>query len=369
MNRSVKIAIVMAVVATIWVLSGSLSQEDPSDASQLAANEASETNEPEALFPVRVKQIEAQTMSDQIALQGEVLANREIEIKAETHGTVAKLNAEKGDRLKPGATILNIAINDRMARLEQAKAELRVRKADLEAGTQLKAKRLISQNQHEQNEANVVAAQAAVKQIQVEIEHTRVNAAFAGVLDELMVEKGDYLSAGDPIARLVDDSAVTIRAQVPQQHIAKVKLGQQARAELLDGTEITGTITYIASSAHPDTRTFTIEAKADNQDTVSRFGQSARVNINMGERQAHKLSPSYLDLDNKGALRVKGIDANNQVITHSVAIIRNENDGVWLDGIPEHFELITVGQGFVSAGQTVKPIREEQEASTSEASL
>ena len=108
-------------------------------------------------------------MNELISLQGEIRPDRKIVIKAETHGSVAGISAKQGERLAEGQDIVALAINDRQARLEQARAELKVREADLASGLKLRQKNLISQNQHEQNVANVEAAKAAVKQIQVEI--------------------------------------------------------------------------------------------------------------------------------------------------------------------------------------------------------
>lgn len=357
MNRSVIISIVLSIAAVLWILSGSIGSDDTSQEFASATNtDAGKETQP---FKVSVRQIKPSVINDSIELQGEIDALRDIEIKAETRGTVSKINVEQGGRVKAKQSLLQIAINDRQARLEQAKAELRVRQADLEAGKKLRAKNLISENQHEQNLANVSAAEAAVKQIEVEISQTRVEAAFAGVLNTLHVEEGDYLAAGDPIATLVDDSKVIIRAEVPQQHIARITEGQTVTARLLDGTEIDGQVQYISTAADPATRTFTIEASADNRAAgVRRFGQSARIVIELGDRKAHKLSPSLLDLDNKGELRVKGVTPDNRVITQAVSIIRNETDGVWLDGIPDDFTLITVGQAFVAQGDLVKPVDE-----------
>lgn len=356
MNRPVKISIALAILAIAWIASGSFESD-----SKQASNDQSTETPANPAFKVRVRDIVAQAMNDSIILQGDVHAAREILIKAETHGAIAKLNRKQGDRVNAGNSILNIAMNDRGARLQQAKAELKVRQTDLEAGLQLKKKNLLSQNQHEQNQANVVAAEAAVKQIQVEITQTKVEAAFSGILDELHVEKGDYVSSGDPIARLVDDSEITIAAQVPQQHIAKVKIGQSVTATLLNGDSVSGEITYIASSANPETRTFLIEAQGANNGQVQRFGQSASVRVNLGEKLAHKLSPSFLDLNKDGELRVKGVDENGSVVAKDVEIIRNERDGVWLDGIPERFRIITVGQGFVSVGDKVDPVFDQNE--------
>ena len=48
-------------------------------------------------------------------------------------------------------------------------------------------------------------------------------------------------------------------------------------------------------------------------------------------------------------------DANDEVVFHEVEVVRTAPDGVWVTGPPDEIRLITVGQGFVSAGQSVRP--------------
>jgi len=362
MNRSLIISITLAILALVWILSGTFSGSEytnPSDEqhdSALSAPQPKDTKTADSLFKVKVKHIAAEPLLDSIELQGSIESAREIEIRAETNGTIIALKSSKGDEVSQGQQILALALNDRMARLERAKAELKVRQVDLKSGLSLKEKNLLSENQHQQNIANVVAAKAEVQEIEVEIQQTSIKAAFKGILDEIHVELGDYVSPGTPLATLVDKQFITLSADVPQQHIAKLVIGQKVRGTLLDGTSLEGKITYISSSADENTRTFKIEAKAPNLSNLQRFGQSARIRIYIGERFAHKLSPSLLNLSSDGLLQVKGLDSEDRVITNTVDIIRSENDGVWLSGLPNKFQLITVGQGFVSPGDLVETI-------------
>jgi len=354
MNRSLILSISLAALAFIWILSGSLSSN--TEEANEPSPELVSSNHSNPKFKVKVEHIEAELMLDRIDLQGDIEPAREIEVRAETDGTITALKNKKGARIVQGQQILTLAMNDRQARLERAKSELKVRQADLKSGLSLKAKKLLSENQHLQNMANVVAANAEVKEIEVEIKHTSVTAAFNGVLNELHVELGDYVSTGTPLATLVDDQYITISAEVPQQHISKLKIGQKVSATLLNGTQFEGEIFYISSSAQTSTRTFRIEAKAANTLGIKRFGQSARISIYIGEQLAHKLSPSLLGLNSEGALQIKGINEHNRVISQTVEIIRSENDGIWLDGLPKQFNLITVGHGFVSNGDEVNAV-------------
>jgi multidrug efflux system membrane fusion protein len=357
MNRSLILSISLAALALVWILSGSLSSNSEEEGSvSQQASELDESGKSSPRFKVKVEAIDAKLMLDRIDLQGEIESVRDIEVRAETDGIVTKLKINKGEHLTKGQQILVLATNDRQARLARAKAELKVRQADLKSSLSLKAKKLISENQYLQNVANVVSAEAEVKEREIEIQRTTITAAFDGVLDELHVELGDYVSSGTALATLVDDQYITISAEVPQQHISKLKNGQKVSAELLNGAKIEGELFYISSSADTRTRTFRIEAKALNTMGIKRFGQSARVSIYLGEQYAHKLSPSLLGLDSDGLLEIKGVDEGQRVITHTVDILRSENDGIWLSGLPKQFNLITVGQGFVSEGDVVNAI-------------
>lgn len=354
MNRSLVFSIVMAIVATLWILSGNF-KDDAEHQGQDVIAESSQRDE--GLFRVTVKQFKAQELTQRIDLQGEIDADRNVDIRAETEGAIAKLIAKKGDRMTAGQRVLNLAMNDRQARLARAKADLKVARAELKSSLSLKEKNLLSENQLQQNQANVMAAEAAVKEVELEIEHTHILSPFAGVLNDLHVEQGDYVAPGTVLATIVDDQALIISADVPQQHVAKLALGQVVEAKLLNGTELKGEITYISSSADLATRAFRIEALAQNSSQVKRFGQSARVSILLGQQKAHKLSPSLLSLDSQGELQIKGLDVEGRVKAYPVELLRSENDGVWLGGLPEVLELITVGQGFVSVGEKVSPVR------------
>tara|TARA_R110001592_G_scaffold349488_1_gene644811 strand:- start:3757 stop:4881 length:1125 start_codon:yes stop_codon:yes gene_type:complete len=359
MNRSLVFSIVLAIIATIWILSGSFStNEDAESIEQLSSEKAAKAL---SAFKVKVQKRVAEKMQDQIVLQGTIDADRQIEVRAETVGIIERIYATKGDKLKAGQAILSLAMNDREARLEKAKAELRVKQTELASNKSLKDKSMVSENRYQQNIADLVSAQAEVKAIEVEIKQTNITAAFNGVLNELHVELGDYVSQGSTIATLLDQDWVAIKAEVPQQHIAKIEKGQTVEASLINGVQLVGKINYISSSADPATRTFLIEAKAKNVAGIKYFGQSARVKIYLSERSAYLMTPSLLNLSSEGSLQVKILDSEKRVVSQNVTMIRSDNEGIWLAGLPESINLITVGQGFVSEGEVVEAIYDTEQ--------
>jgi len=356
MNRSLTLSIVLTVFVVIWVLSGSGLQATASSEHTKVLDKSAE---PKLVsLKVKVQVSVAELVDDSIFLKGQVEANREVEIKAELSGKVTLLEVEKGARVLAGDHIMALDLSDLNARLEKAKAELVLSELNRESGRKLKQKNLLSSHQLKEYETKVLSAKADVKQIEVEISKTNITAPFESVMNGFHVELGDYVSHGDPLATLIDDTHVKISADVPQQHISKLRLGQEVEAELIDGRKISGKITYISSVAKSGTRTFRIEAIAANLENLKYFGLSARVTVKLGQISAHKLSPALLDLNNLGELQVKGVSVENRVISRNVDIVRSERDGLWLTGLPDDFTVITTGQGFVSGGDIVNPVFE-----------
>lgn len=372
MSRSVVIAIVFSIVVILWLFSGAIntgsvsSTNAQSNASNISSTntdaEGSRTNGSEdetSLFKVTVRDMQALAVADVITLQGDLEPARTITVKSETRGRVASIYVDNGTRVSKGEHLIALATDDRQARLEKAQAELKLREVQLEAAQKLETKRMVSGNQVEEAVANVAAAKAAVKQVKVEINQTRIKASFSGIVNHRHVELGDYLSPGDPIADLIDDAHIKIVARVPQQHISKLNIGQAVEAELLDGTTIDGELSYISLNADSATRTFRMEAIAQ-QSSKLRLGQSARVRLSLGEIMAHKVSSSILSLAADGNIYVNAVDEDNKVVRYAANIIKNDSDGVWLSGLPKQIRLIVVGQAFVAEGQTVLPVLESE---------
>ena len=62
-----------------------------------------------------------------------------------------------------------------------------------------------------------------------------------------------------------------------------------------------------------------------------------------------------LSLDMAGVLGIKSVDDADRVVFTPVEIVQSERDGVWVSGLADQLRLITVGQGFVTAGEVVQP--------------
>jgi membrane fusion protein, multidrug efflux system len=133
----------------------------------------------------------------------------------------------------------------------------------------------------------------------------------------------------------------------------------------LDGTLREGRVHYIAARADTATRTFRVEIRVPNPDRSLPSGISARVEIPVEVVRAHRVSPALVTLDDRGRLGVKTVEDDDRVTFHLIDPMRADVEGLWVTGLPERARVITVGQGFVNAGDPVRVTPEAVEPATS----
>lgn len=354
MKRSYLLAAAIAIAAVAWIGSGQIGRDD-SPARATAATEASAPIA-EAVPTVRVRTIESRTRLREIVVNGRAEAVRIVEIKAETAGRVTEVPAGKGALIRAGTVIARLAIDERNANLAEARALLRQREVEHEAATQLAARGFRPEIKVSESRAQLDAARARVSKMEVELGQTVIKAPFDSVLDERFVELGDYVKAGDRIAKVVDLNPALVIGFVSEREIGLVTVGAPGGARISSGATATGTVRYKAAAADPATRTFRVELEVANPDLRLKHGQTAELRLPVGEMRAHLIAPAILSLDEAGEVGVKIVDADSVVRFVRVRVLGDAPDGIWVDGLPDRVTVITVGHEFVTAGRRVQGI-------------
>ena len=346
MNKSIMLASGLTGLLIIWMLSGS--NDAPVE------EEVSQSSEVEKLMSVVVKSSDAQLVAKKITVQGQVEPNRVLSLKTEVDGKIIALPLALGSRVKKGDVLAKVSLKTRIAQREQAVANVAYQTQELAATKKLFDRKLESGSRLSLQQANLAAAKASLQQIDYDIKNSTISAPFDGVFDRRYVELGDYLDKGQQVVSLVDDLQLKITAMVPQQQVDGLVLGQDVTASLINGEAITGALSFISATADENTRSYRIEVLVDNNDHRRLVGMTASLDIPVKEVEGHLVSASSISLDNQGRLQVKAVNEDNEVVAYPVTIVRTDSDKVWLSGLPAHVSLITLGQDFVIAGQTVQ---------------
>tara|TARA_Y100000590_G_scaffold456505_2_gene607236 strand:- start:518 stop:1597 length:1080 start_codon:yes stop_codon:yes gene_type:complete len=357
MKGSIYISILIAIVVAAWILSGQLEKEKPSNKNQ-QTNTGENTQKEKKVFLVKAEDFLATPRISEIVLRGRTEASRRVKVKAETSGKVRKIIAKEGQTVKSGNVLFKIDMKDRKSRLREAIALVEQRQLEYDVASKLKKQGHRSATKLAAAATSLESAIARQKNIDLDIANTTIKAPFAGYVEKMYVELGSVVDKSTIVAEIVDKDPFLVVGQISESEVAKISIGDRARATLLDGTKFTGKIRYISLAADPKTRTFKVEIQIPNTNNKLREGLTAEIYIKTSESIAHFLSPAVLTLNDSGVLGVRTISKNKIVKFVPVNILDDTSDGIWVSGLPANIKIITVGQEFVTDGQTVRVSQE-----------
>jgi multidrug efflux system membrane fusion protein len=349
---------------------------------------------------VVVKTSVAQNIDSAVLLRGRTEAARQVTVQAETTGLILSEPLRKGSYVNAGQLLCEIAPGTRLAMLTEAQArvpeaqarlpESQGRLAEAEArlieaeindnaakqlsedgfasSTRVAATRASVQAARagvqtakagvEAARASILAAEASREAAEKEIEKLQVKAPFSGLLETDTAELGSFLQPGAPCATIIQLDTIKLVGFVPEAEVSKIEVGAFAGARMTSGEEVRGQVTFLSRSSDPETRTFRVEVGVPNRDSKIRDGQTAEILIASQGQDAHLVPASSLTLNNEGALGVR-IAKGDKAAFVPISILRDTVEGIWVAGLDNEVEIITVGQEYVTDGVAIKTTNEK----------
>jgi len=305
-------SLAFAVIAMSALMSSACKSSTPNAAGPRPGGEV-------APRQVKVTQVSEMPMERGLTAFGALAAFDEATISVKVPGRVRSITVDLGSNVRKGQLIAQLDPTDYQLRVEQAEAALaqaRARvglppegsssKVDLEQTGTVRAARavldearlkrsrneqlvrqgVISRAELDSVEAEYKVAesryqdaieevrnrQAVVLQRYSEVEiarkqlsDTNVYAAFDGVVQEKLVNFGEYLAGGAPVVKIVRMNPLKLRVEVPERDSRSVRIGQQMRVSVEGDPNIySGRIARISPTLGTESRTLTVEGEVIN---------------------------------------------------------------------------------------------------------
>ena len=345
------ISFLLLFAISTWLGFGMLRAQEPVTSTTQSIKEA-------PLAKVQYQTFDAVLMAKTVDLYGRTAPDRQAKLGAEVAGKVVALLVRKGDSVKKGQAIAQINKDDLDIQLDQAKAGLSVKEKEFKAAKLLKSKGLQGEVAYSSAQAALVDAKANVKKVQLALRNSLIRAPFNGIVDYLYIEVGDFVGVGDPVATVIDLQVLVIEADVSERHVQNLQKNQSAKIRLINGESVEGKLRYLSRVSSVATNTFPIEIEIANPQQKVPAGVSAEVELNLEMKKAIKVSPAMLALDESGNLGVKVLK-ENRVKFIPIQLVKAEQDGVWLTGLGDSADIITVGQGFVRENDNVIAVKSD----------
>jgi multidrug efflux system membrane fusion protein len=356
MSRSWLIALFIALAAGGWIAFGSMltQPEQAADSESEPATQAVAEQAERPLPSVRVLPVSAQTLTSGMVVQGRTTADRYVTIRSETEGPVEEVLVERGESVSAGQELVRLDVEERQARLAEAEALVRQREIEFAAAERLNQQGYRSETDLVRAEAALDSARANLELARQSLDQTVIRAPFDGVINDRMVEDGDFLRVGDSIAHLIDLDPIRVEGQIAERFIGQIEVGTVGMVRLVGGQEVPGVVAYIGRVASDQTRTFPVEVEIPNPEGRIIEGLTAQLQLPTRQVVGYRLPSSVLNLADDGQVGVYTVDGDNMVRFHAAEIVGGDADTIWLAGLPDQMDLIVVGQGYVSDGSEVE---------------
>jgi membrane fusion protein (multidrug efflux system) len=310
---------------------------------------------------------------------GRVAAIEKVEIRSRVTGFLKKPLFNEGDAVSAGQVLFEIepesfqaTVDQQAALLAGAKADLENADANLARVTELIKTNATSQAQVDQRKAeqaraaaNVLQAQAALEQAQINLSYTTIRSPIDGRIGRSTLTPGNLVDqATGTLATVVRDDKVHVFFGVSQREVlnfrksGQSKDAQKVTLKLADQTIYgeRGAIDFLDVTVDQKTDSQTIRATFPNPDRFLQDGQTVRVLIEPEGGAESIVVPAIAVATDQSGNFVLVVNAENKVELRRVKTTTSRDGFTAIaEGLQEGELVIVLGQQRARPGAVVTP--------------
>lgn len=238
--------------------------------------------------PVLVETAASREFATRIEALGTLEPRERVQLTATASDRVTAVYFEDGQRVRKGDTLILLANAEERALLDAAQATQAEARRQLERNERLVQDNAISTSELQRSQRDAESATGQVRSLQARLGDRVLRAPFDGVLGFRMISPGAYVSPGQQIATLIDDSEMRLEFSVPSIYATDLKPGLEitARTDDLPNREFTGALTSVNNAIDPVTRAVRVRATLPNEDGELKAGMFMTVDLRSKPRQS-----------------------------------------------------------------------------------
>ncbi|MFW6084244.1 MAG: efflux RND transporter periplasmic adaptor subunit [Gemmatimonadota bacterium] len=327
-------------------------------------SEAGATEEAEAyvkIVNVETVRLEPRSFAATVRITGEAEPATDVTVSAEEAGTLERFAASRGSRVARGGVIARIDDAVLEAQVEEARAMAEIARDRYERQRRLWEEEGIgSEIAYLEAKSDAEAAEARHRQLRTRLDRTAVRAPVAGTVDDHLVDAGEVVQSGTPVARIVNASRLEISGGVPERFAPRVALGDSAQItfDILPGRVFDGRISFVGTAVDRRSRTFPIEIVMDNPDGEVKPYMIANVRVLMRRVENAIVVPRDVLMRTEGGYQAIVVVEGERGPTAEARDVElgatSENEVVVTAGLEAGDRLVVRGHQMVDPGDRVR---------------
>ena len=309
---------------------------------------------------VSVATVKDTVFNHYVEIQGSVDTKENLIIYPQYQGTLLTLNVTAGQKVSKGQVIGKIDDGGLSQQVAQLETQAALAKTTFERQKRLWDQKIGSEIQYLQAQTNMVSQQKAVQQLKAQLARTVITAPISGVVDDIITERGEVVTPGQGIVRIVNLGNMYVKTSVPEAYVGKLKIGTPVTVTLpsINKTYM-GKVRQVANNINPSNRSFNIEVSVPNTDNLLRPNQVAQLKIvDYTNSKALVLPTNVVQEDAKGQKYVYVVtDVKGQSGIAKKALVKpgqnSSNYTEILSGVSAGETVVSEGASTLSEGMKV----------------
>lgn len=238
---------------------------------------------------VSVYEVKDEKIVQDYQLSGSLLANEQVELKAEAQGLIQNIYFTEGARVSKGTLLLKLNDADYKTQLAKALANKRLKEDNAKRNEVLLKKEAIAQADYDLALTELSAIEADIAYLQEQIRKTELRAPFSGTIGLRQVSEGAYITPATVISTLQDAAQIKVEFSVPERYATKIKVGDIIRFTVNNSEKSYTAKVYARDAAlSAQTRAIGMRAICSNAQGELIPGLFANIQLNFpSDAQAH----------------------------------------------------------------------------------
>jgi RND family efflux transporter MFP subunit len=281
---------------------------EAADTSTEAAAAADTTSTPRSnvSLPVAAEEVRDGDLILTVTTTGQVRSDAEATLKAELAGTVENVLVRPGDAVRRGQPL--VQLDPRPFDLAIREGEAAVKEAELRFLEEIVPESLASgkgpspaRRANAYTKAGVQTAEVRLERAKLDRERATIMAPFDGVVDRVVVAKGERVSSGQEVTKVVSLADLRIEASVLEHDLPLIKVGGQALVSTAAdrSRQATGRVVAVLPLVDSTTRSGRAYVRVPGNNAL-RPGMYADVRLEANRLTKRRLVPARAVIERDG---------------------------------------------------------------------
>jgi membrane fusion protein (multidrug efflux system) len=201
-----------------------------------------------------------------VDIRGNVLSRTNVNISSEMMGQLLQVHVVEGQKVNKGDLIAEIDSENLRKNIKELNTQIEYATTIYQKRARLWDKNIGTEVEYLQAKNTKESLENQLETLMTQLDKSTIEAPFSGTIENVPVKSGELMQPGQPVAFLVSNNNMYIRAEVSEDFIGSFNVGDEVEVTFPSLKKTVKTkINAIGNVINPASRTFTVEVNLPDE--------------------------------------------------------------------------------------------------------